>query len=244
MPLDLLLPFVLFCAAMLYSSVGHGGASAYLAIMALIGMAPEEMRITALTLNLFVSAIAFWQFARAGAFNARLFAIFAAASIPTAYLGGRVTIPPEYYRTLVGVVLIVSAILLVWQVSALAAREPRPPSLAVALPAGGGLGLLAGLTGTGGGIYLSPLILLLGWEDARKTAGIAAAFIFVNSAAGLLGQAHSLAKLPANIGWMVAAVVIGGFIGSTLSASRLPRETLLKLLAVVLLIAGGKLIAT
>ena len=233
----------MFAAAVLYSAVGHGGASAYLAIMALVGVGAEEMRITALVLNLFVASIGLSQFARVGAFNVRLFSIFAFASMPMAYLGGRIHVPPDYYRPLVGVVLIASATLLIWRVQKLAERKVCPPALAVAIPAGGGLGLLAGLTGTGGGIFLSPLILLAGWEEARKTAGVAAAFILVNSAAGLLGQIHSLAKLPANIGWLIAAVVAGGFIGSALSATRLPRTALLRLLAAVLVIAGGKLLA-
>ncbi len=240
--MEIWLPLLLFLAALLYSSVGHGGASAYLAIMALIGMAPEEMRITALVLNLFVSAIGVWRFSRVGAFNLRLFAIFALASIPMAYIGGRIPMSPDYYRPLVGLVLIASAVLLLWRVQQIANRELHTPQLGLAVPAGGGLGLLAGLTGTGGGIFLSPLILLAGWEEARKTAGIAAAFIFVNSAAGLLGQYHGLAKLPDNIGWLITAVAIGGFIGSSLSASRLPRTALLRLLAIVLVIAGGKLL--
>jgi uncharacterized protein len=229
-------------AAALYSSVGHGGASAYLAIMALFAVAPETMRPTALTLNLLVSAVAAIGFARRGQTNWRLLAAFAATAAPAAFLGGTIQLPPEYYRPLVGVMLLLAAVRLFWQPERLAARPTRPPPLAVSLPVGGALGLLAGLTGTGGGIFLSPLIILFGWEDARRTAGVAAAFIFLNSAAGLLGNVASVQALPAGLPVLLAAVAAGALLGSWAGVARLPRHRLLQLLGLVLTIAGLKLV--
>lgn len=231
-------------AAALYSSVGHGGASAYLAIMALFAVAPEAMRPTALALNLVVATFAAVRFAANGQTNWRLLAAFAIAAVPAAYLGGSIELAPEIYRPLVGVVLLLAAVRLFWQPERLAARPVRRPSLALTLPAGASLGLLAGLTGTGGGIFLSPLIILFGWENARRTAGVAAAFIVLNSAAGLLGNLASVQRLPAELPILAGAVFAGALLGSWLGVSRLPHRRLLQGLAIVLVIAGLKLLLT
>jgi len=231
-------------AAALYSSVGHGGASAYLAIMALFSVAPEVMRPTALALNLVVAGYTAVRFAAKGQTNWRLLGAFAVTAVPAAYLGGTIELPSSIYRPLVGVVLLLAAARLFWHPERLASREVRPPSLAVSLPAGAGLGLLAGLTGTGGGIFLSPLIILLGWEGARRTAGVAAAFIVLNSAAGLLGNLASLERVPAELPLLAGAVFGGALLGSWLGVSRFPRHRLLQALAVVLVIAGLKLLFT
>lgn len=229
-------------AAALYSSVGHGGASAYLAIMALFSVAPETMRPTALTLNIVVASLAAAHFSLNGQTNWRLLAAFAVTAVPAAFVGGAIHLPPEVYRPLVGIVLLVASVRLFWQPERLALQPIRGPSLSVTLPAGAGLGLLAGLTGTGGGIFLSPLIILLRWEDARRTAGVAAAFILLNSTAGLLGNLASVQRLPAELPIFAGAVFIGGVLGSWLGTSRLPRHRLLQALAVVLVIAGLKLV--
>lgn len=229
-------------AAALYSSVGHGGASAYLAIMALFWVAPETMRPTALALNLVVATYAAVTFALKGQTNWRLLAAFAVAAVPAAFIGGSIELPPEVYRPLVGVVLLGAAARLFWQPERLAARPVCSPSLAVTLPAGAALGLLAGLTGTGGGIFLSPLIILFGWEDARKTSGIAAAFIVLNSAAGLLGNLASVQRLPSELPILAASVFGGALLGTWLGVSRLPRHRLLQGLAIVLVIAALKLL--
>lgn len=229
-------------AAALYSSVGHGGASAYLAIMALFAVAPETMRPTALALNLVVAGFAALRYRQAGQINLRLLAAFVVAAAPAAFLGGGIQIAPEVYRPLVGLVLWVAAARLFWQPTRLAEREPKPPSLAITLPAGASLGLLAGLTGTGGGIFLSPLIILFGWEDARKTSGVAAGFIFINSLAGLAGNWVSVRSLPGELPILVAAVAAGALIGTWLGAGRLPKPRLLQGLGLVLVIAGAKLI--
>jgi uncharacterized membrane protein YfcA len=231
-------------AAALYSSVGHGGASAYLAIMALFSVAPDTMRPTALALNLVVATFAATRFALKGQTNWRLFATFSATAVPAAYLGGTIHLPPETYRPLVGVILLGAAVRLFWQPERLVARPVHAPSLSITLPVGAALGLLAGLTGTGGGIFLSPLIILFGWEDARKTSGIAAAFILLNSAAGLLGNIASVQYLPAALPILVVSVFAGALLGTWLGVARLPRHRLLQGLAIVLVIAAFKLLFT
>src|SRR3954451_15874706 len=183
-------------AAALYSSVGHGGASAYLAIMALFAVAPETMRPAALALNLVVAGFGALRYGLKGQTNLRLLLAFAVTATPAAFLGGAIHLPPEYYRPLVGLLLWAAALRLFWQPRALAYREVHTPSLAVTLPAGAALGLLAGLTGTGGGIFLSPLIILFGWETPRHTSGVAAGFILLNSVAGLAGNLASVRALP------------------------------------------------
>lgn len=230
-------------AAGLYTSVGHGGASAYLAIMSLFAVPAATMKPTALVLNLCVAGFAAFRYIRAGQFNAMLWAAFVVAAIPMAYLGGRITLPAEVYRPLVGLMLWAAALRFVWP-SRLLNRVVKSPPLLAALPAGGVIGLLAGLTGTGGGIFLSPLILLFGWEEPRRTSGVAAAFILANSAAGLAGAASSLHELPPELPWFVGAVLSGAVIGTWLGVSRLPRRQLMQALAVVLGVAGWKLLFT
>ena len=231
-------------AAALYATVGHGGASAYLAIMALFAVAPETMRPTALALNLIAAGIGALRYGTAGQINWRLLIAFAVTATPAAFIGGGIVLPPEVYRPVVGAVLWAAAIRLFWQPAILAERAPRPPSPFVALPVGAALGLLAGLTGTGGGIFLSPLIILFGWEDARKTSGIVAGFILLNSLAGLAGNVASARALPAELPWLVGAVAIGALVGTWLSSVRLPKPKLLQGLGLVLIIAGYKLIFT
>lgn len=228
--------------AALYSTVGHGGASAYLAIMALFAVAPETMRPTALALNLIVAGLGSWRYWRAGQTNLKLLLLFAATAVPAAFIGGGIKISPDIYRPLVGALLWLAALRLFWHPSLLAKRDVSPPSATVALPLGAGLGLLAGLTGTGGGIFLSPLIILFGWEDARKTSGVVAGFILLNSIAGLAGNLTSVRSLPADLPVFAGAVVLGAIVGTWLGAGRLPKPRLLQGLGLVLVIAGAKLI--
>jgi uncharacterized membrane protein YfcA len=232
---------LILLTALCYSAVGHAGASGYLAVMAMLGMAPAEMRPTALLLNLIVAAIGTIQFARAGHFRWKLFWPFAVTSVPAAFLGGRLSLPGHWYQQLVGVVLLLSALRFVITLRAPDAAT-RTPSLPVALMVGLVLGLLSGLTGVGGGIFLSPLLLLAGWSTLRTTAATSVAFILVNSAAGLLGQLHAMAAIPSFApAWGVAAV-LGGVIGSYLGAKRLPGPALRAVLAIVLVAAGAKLL--
>lgn len=239
----LLIASLMAAAAILYSSVGHGGASAYLAIMALFSVAPETMRPTALALNIVVASLAAARFAWKDQTDWRLLAAFALTAVPAAFIGGTIHVAPQAYRPLVGVVLLLASVWLVWQPRQLAQQPVRSPSLGVTLPVGAVLGLLAGLTGTGGGIFLSPLIILLGWADARRTAGVAAAFIVLNSTAGLLGNVTSARQLPSELPILAVAVFAGGLVGSWLGVSRFPRHRLLQALAVVLVIAALKLLA-
>lgn len=228
-----------FVAALLYSSVGHAGASGYLAVMAFLGMAPATMRPTALVLNLVVATIATWRFSKAGLFSWTLFWPFALGSIPLAFVGGAITLPGHWYRTLVGLVLWAAAVRL-WLDLRVAA--PQPPSTTAAVASGGGIGLLAGLTGTGGGIFLSPLLLFMGWAGARETGGVSAAFILVNSLAGLAARPSSIASLPEAMPVWAAAVAVGGMVGATLGSRRLGTPAFKRMLGVVLLIAGAKLV--
>ncbi len=229
-------------AAALYSTVGHGGASAYLAIMALFSVAPEVMRPTALALNLVVAGLASWRYWHAGQTNLRLLAAFAAAAIPAAFIGGRIHVPAEIYRPMVGALLWVAAIRLFWQPARLAGQHVQSVTPWIAIPVGAVLGLLAGLTGTGGGIFLSPLIILFRWEDARRTSGVAAGFILLNSISGLAGNLSSVRALPAELPVLAASVLAGGLVGSWLGTTRLPKPRLLQGLGLVLVIAGAKLV--
>lgn len=244
MPEQWLLTAAIFALALLYSSVGHGGGSGYLAAMALLGVTATVMRPAALVLNLLVAGLATAQFARAGYFSWRLFWPFALTSVPLAFLGGRVHLPGTLYRQLVGATLVFAAMRLF-----LAARNTpnrdentQPPPLWLALIIGAVLGFVAGLTGVGGGIFLSPLLLLCGWADTRRTSAVSAAFIWVNSASGLAGQAAQLNSLPPAIFAWAAAALMGGAIGSELGRRHLAAVNLRRLLALVLLIAAGKLL--
>lgn len=230
--------------AALYSSVGHGGASAYIAAMALFSVAPETLKPTALALNLLVAGFGAWRFGRRGLSNRRLVLAFALTAVPAAFVGGGIHLPAWYYKPLVGGLLWAAAARLLWQPKALAERAVRPPPLWLSLPAGAVLGLLAGLTGTGGGIFLSPLIILGGWEQPRRTSGVVAAFIVLNSAAGLAGNAASVGHLPRELPLFLLAVGAGALLGTWLGVERLPRAWLLRTLAAVLLIAGAKLLFT
>jgi uncharacterized membrane protein YfcA len=230
--------------AALYSSVGHGGASAYIASMALFSIAPETMRPTALALNLLVAGFGAYRYWRRGLTNWRLVLAFAATATPAAFIGGGIHLPAIYYKPLVGILLWLASVRLLWQPKLLVERKIHAPSLWITLPAGASLGVLAGLTGTGGGIFLSPLVILNAWEEPRHTSGVVAAFIFLNSAAGLAGNAASVGNLPAELPVFLGAVAAGALLGTWLGVERLPRPWLLRTLGLVLLIAGAKLLFT
>lgn len=241
---DAVLALLIFIAALLYSSVGHAGASAYLAAMALLGVAPAVMKPTALALNILVAVVAFTKFYRSGAFSWTLLWPFALASVPFAWLGGWITLPTHFYKPLVGAVLIYAA----WYSFRSAQRsEAVPvgaPPIFLRLVVGAALGFLSGLTGVGGGIFLSPLLLLLGWAPIKVISGVSAAFILVNSIAGLLGVMQSPITLPPALPWWAVAAVAGGLIGAEYGSRRLANPVIKKLLALVLAIAGAKMILT
>ena len=243
-PILLLLAAGMLLAAFVYASVGHGGASAYLAAMALAGVAPAEMRPIALTLNVLVSSMATWKFWRAGHFRWRLLWPFAAVSIPFAYLGGAITLPGQIYKVVVGLVLVYAG----WQLwrsfrAGAEMREVRAPAVPLAMAIGAAMGLLSGLTGVGGGIFLSPLLLMLGWAGTKETSAVAAPFILVNSLAGLAaGFVAGTAVLPQSTWVLAGAVLVGGWLGAEYGSRRFTNPVVRRFLAIVLGVAGAKMV--
>jgi uncharacterized membrane protein YfcA len=236
------LTIAIFIVAFLYSCVGHAGASGYIAVMSLFSLAPTVIKPTALILNILVACIGTWQFWRAGHFSWRLFWPFAVLAIPMAFLGGYINLPTHVFKVIVGLVLLFSAAGFLFRPTEDSVAEK--PSRFVAIPVGAGLGLLSGLTGTGGGIFLTPLLLFMRWARAKQAAAVSALFILVNSASGLLGNLSSTKRFPSFAIVLAIAAVIGGSTGSYLGSRRFEHTTIKRLLAVVLLIAGLKLIFT
>lgn len=231
-----------FAGAALYAAVGHGGASSYLAVMGLFGFAPDVMKPTALTLNILVAAIAALKFYRANLFSWDLFWPFAIASIPAAFVGGATTLPGRWYRILVGAVLLYAAVWMFRSARRPSTNATKRPALLTSVVSGAAIGFLSGLTGVGGGIFLSPLLLYAGWAETRATSAVAAPFILVNSVAGLLGHLSSVEKLPPGIPAWGIAVILGGWLGATYGSGKAPVPLLRQLLSLVLIVAGAKLI--
>lgn len=226
--------------AFLYSSVGHAGASGYIAVLTLAGFAATTVKPVALVLNVVVAVIATVQFARAGHFSWPLFWPFALLSVPAAALGGYLHLPADNLKPLLGAVLLFSAARLFLRKGD--PTEPRPPARGTALATGAGIGLLSGLTGTGGGIFLTPLMLLRGWSKAKQAAAISAPFILLNSLAGLGGHLSSGRPVPVFAWWLAIVAAIAGLAGSHLGSRLIPVRGIQVLLAAVLIIAGGKLL--
>jgi hypothetical protein len=237
---DLLLAACMFLGAVLYTSVGHAGASSYLALMALFGLPPAVMRPTALVLNILAASLTSVRYTRAGLFRWRVLWPFLLGAAPFAVFGGSLQVPGDVYRPLVGAVLWLSAARLLWPKEIKAALDPRDPPVWAAIPIGAGIGLLSGLTGTGGGIFLSPILLFLGWSSPKVASGVAAVFILCNSAAGLSGNYASVQDLPDTLPLFAASVLAGAVVGTTLGI-RLNATLVLKALGLVLIVAGFKL---
>ena len=235
-PFLTILPIVAF----LYSSVGHGGASGYLALMAIFSFAPETMKPTALLLNLFVAAIAFYHYYKKGHFNKKLFLSFAIASIPMAFLGGTIDVDASIYKKVLGV-LLVFAILKMLNVIGKESPFIKDVKIWQGLLVGGIIGFFSGLIGIGGGIILSPVILLLHWGKMKEAAAVSALFIWVNSAAGLFGQLSSGVTLTSQSFVLVGFALLGGFFGSYLGSHKFNNKHLRQVLAFVLIIASFKL---
>ncbi len=240
----LLIAPIIFIAALLYSSVGHGGASGYIAVMALMSIAPESMRPAALALNVLVSAIALYKFYKVKAFSWQLLLPIIAGSIPLAFVGGQISLPSHIYKPVIGLVLIIAA----WQIyrrsSFVPVKIKQPPNKLSLIGMGAGLGLLSGLTGVGGGIFLSPILILMNWAETKMISGIAAAFILVNSIAGLAGVLTQPYQLPNGLAFWALAAVAGGLIGAEYGSRRLANPAIRKLLALVLVVAGIKMLLT
>lgn len=228
--------------AFLYSSVGHAGASGYIAVMTLCGLTAIFIRPTALVLNILVATIGSFQFWRAGYFSWRLFWPFALLAIPAAYLGGYLPVPAAILKIVIGMVLLLSAARLFFRHGD--PPDVAPPAVPVAIAIGAGIGFLSGLTGTGGGIFLTPLLLFCHWTSIRGAAAVSALFILVNSIAGLTGFISSGRPVP-EFAWILAmAAVVAGTLGSYLGSRRLPIRAISMILATVLVLAGCKLIFT
>jgi uncharacterized membrane protein YfcA len=244
--LDVLLTVLILLMAVLYSSVGHAGSSGFQAAMALCETDPTIMRPAAQSMNVLVAAITFVNFARAGHFRFRLWWPFAAASVPAAFFAGVCKIPIPLFKPLLGVTLIFAAARFAWPMGR---EQPQDrfenvgSSLRLMLQLTMGLiiGVLSGLTGTGGGIFFTPLLLLLGWASPQEAAGVTAPFIVVTSLSALVGLIAAGTKLPSQLAWWMPAAVVGGMIGSTWGSRHLGGTTLKRLLSVVLAIAGAKL---
>lgn len=237
-----LLAGLIFAAAVIYSSVGHAGASGYIAAMALFGLPPTVMRPTALTLNILVALLSTYRWNGVGLVNWKAVVPLAATSIPAAFIGGTIQLPGLWYRILIGLVLLFAAFKLFFQPRDSApggdpaAQVPWLPGMLT----GGLVGLLSGLTGTGGGIFLSPLLLFFGWAGARASSGVTAPFILVNSAAGLAGNLLVLRSLPPELPYFVLAAMLGAIVGTQVGIKWASPVVLQRLLGVVLLVAAIK----
>lgn len=228
-------------AAMLYSSVGHAGASAYIALMAVFGVPAAVMRPTALALNVLVGSLASWRYVMAKQFRWRVLWPFLLGAAPMAYIGGGIHLPGDFYRPLVGVVLWIAAVRLLWPKELQTETDWRDPPVWAGIAGGAVIGLLSGLTGTGGGIFLSPILLFMAWSPVRQSSGIAAVFVLVNSIAGLSGNLASLGALPPQLPLYAGAALLGAIAGTSLGI-RLQSPWLTRALGLVLVIAGAKLI--
>jgi uncharacterized membrane protein YfcA len=231
---------LLFLTAFLYAGVGHGGASGYLALMALYGVAPEEMKPTALVLNLFVSLVSFSQYYRGNYFRSKLFLPLVMGSMPMAYVGGRMSLDGVLYKQLLGGALLIAVARFFF------VRDTKsmvkPPQALWALVIGGAIGFVSGLIGIGGGIILSPVLLLLHWSDQKQTAAVSAAFIFVNSLSGLVGMYTKGLQFSSEMGMYVGVAFVGGLLGAYLGARKMDNRGIKYALASVLLIAALKLV--
>ncbi|MEQ1798238.1 MAG: sulfite exporter TauE/SafE family protein [Lacibacter sp.] len=234
---------LLFMVAFLYASVGHGGASGYLALMAIFSIAPDVMKPTALLLNLFVSLTSFIQFYKGGFFRMKLFLPFALASVPFAFIGGLISIDASVYKQILGWLLLLPVIRFFF-FSNIEVKDQKKHSLLPAIGIGAVIGFLSGLIGIGGGIILSPVLVLLRWADMKQTAAISALFIFVNSLSGLAGQFTKGIHFTADMYLYVMIAFAGGLAGAYIGAARLKQGMLKYMLATVLLIAAVKLLVT
>lgn len=238
-----LLAGLFLIVAIIFSAIGHAGASGYLAVMALMGMAPAVMKPTALTLNILVALVATIQFYRAGFFSWRALWPFVLTSIPMAFWGGAHQLPGTVYKWAVGIVLVASAVIILASQKLRIEKPTLFPHMPIpwALMSGAVIGLVSGLIGTGGGVFLSPLMVLACWATVRQATGVIAAFVLLNSIAGLAGYVTKITQLPTHTYLWLGAVLLGALIGTELGRKRLKLPALERILALVLLIAGLKM---
>ncbi|MDQ3618380.1 MAG: sulfite exporter TauE/SafE family protein [Pseudomonadota bacterium] len=245
---ELLLALLFLAVAALYSSVGHAGASGYIAAMALLGFAPEQMRPTALALNLLVGGIGLYRFWRGGHVHWRNVLPFVLASAPAAFFAAQIELPKESYSLLLGMILLVAAFGVFRSASRAEVTDVqdigRRVPWAIGLLIGAAIGVLSGLTGTGGAIFLTPLLLFAHWMPTREASGTSVAFVWINSLTGLAGLLHATGTLPQALPLWLGVVALGALLGTQLGLRWLPVKTLRYALVVVLLIAAGKLLFT
>ena len=232
-----LIPIVAF----LYSSVGHGGASGYLALMTVFSFPSDMMKQTALLLNLFVAGIAFYQYYKGGYFNRSLFLFFALGSVPAAFLGGLWSLDPWLYKKILGFILFFAIARMLFKKES-TQQKNKQVAAPIGLIIGIVIGLFSGLIGIGGGIILTPVILLFHWGTMKEAAAVSALFIWVNSASGLFGQLSSGVNLTTNAFVLVGLALVGGIFGSYYGSQRWNNRRLEYFLALVLTSAGIKLI--
>ncbi len=232
-----------FLVAFIYSSVGHGGASGYLAILSFFAIPHEIMAASALCLNVLVASLSFFIYYKARHFSWKLTCPFVLTSIPFAFLGGLIKIPPSFYALLLAGALLFAGVRLLWDLDKNTGNIKSEPSFSFAVLIGGGIGLLSGMVGVGGGIFLSPILILLRWADPKTTAASSAFFILVNSMAGLAGR-YLRGNLHLTPEWslMVITAFLGGILGSRMGAHHFPSAWLRRILACVLFLAVFKLI--
>lgn len=239
--MDFLFYTLIFSLATLYASVGHGGASGYLALMAIFSFAPEVMRPSALALNIFVSSIALFSFYRNGHFKARLLWPFVITSVPVAFIGGAITVNPKVYKIILGIFLLVAIVRMVYKPVS-QTNDSTAINKYGAYLIGVFLGFFSGLIGIGGGIILSPIIILLRWGTIKETAAVSAAFILLNSISGLLGQVYQGVEFAPEILYMLLVAVLGGTIGAYIGSFKVSNKILRYALSVVLVFASYKLL--
>lgn len=241
--MEILFYLLLLLVALLYASVGHGGASGYLALMALFSVAPDLMKPTALLLNLFVSLVAFIQFYKNGYFRKKLFLPFAIGSVPLSFVGGLIEVDDSLYKQILGFLLLIPVARFVF-LHQKESTDLRTSNIWLALLIGAVIGFLSGLIGIGGGILLSPILLLMRWADQKQTAAVSALFIFVNSLAGLGGQVITGVEFSSDMFLYVSVAFIGGLAGAYIGARHFHQSRIKNVLALVLLVAAVKLLFT
>lgn len=239
---DYLIAIFLFLGAILYTSVGHAGSSVYIAIMSLFGLSAAVIKPTALVLNIFVSSFTSWRYLRAKLFDLKLFIPLAMGAIPMSFIGGGIQLSNEVYKPIIGVLLVLAGLNYLFLRITGKEKLVTPPKFIVALLTGAAIGLLAGLTGTGGGIFLSPIALLFTWSSVKQISGTTSLFILFNSVFGLLGHASSVSQLPTALPLFVVAVLLGATVGTVLGIKKFSNEKIKRALGLVLIIAGLKLV--
>ncbi len=233
---------ILFLVSFLYSSIGHGGASGYIAVLSILGMSSAIIRPSALVLNVFVASISFYQYYKGGHFRWKLFYPFALLSVPMAYVGSFVALDPIWYKRIVGVCLILAVLRILGTFNTQEKTVNKQAPFIICLLIGAGLGFLSGMIGIGGGIILSPIILILGWGSLKETSAVSALFIVVNSIAGILGLYGQEIIWPQQLVVWIVVAIIGGFLGAYWGSKKAQPHMLKNVLALVLLFAAFKLI--